>query len=811
MAKANRVIEDKSVIYEKPLEQVMHESMIPFSEYVILDRALPRVEDGLKPVQRRILYSMYELGITPDKPYRKCARIVGDCLGKYHPHGDSSVYGALARMAQPYNMRKVLIDGQGNFGSVDGDNPAAMRYTEARLSPLAMELLRDIEKDTVNMQWNFDDTTKEPETLPGRFPNLLVNGADGIAVGLATNIPTHNLNEVIDGTIALIDRPKMKLEELMEIIKAPDFPTGGTLIVGEELKTAYETGKGKVVMRAKIHIEDAENDKKNIVITELPYQVAKAPLLQQILKLSEEKKEILGGISAIIDESDRNGMRAVIKVKKDADAQKIVKYLYKQTRLEINFNINMVAIAEGKPKQMGLIEILTYYIDYQREVIIRRANFDLKAARQRAEIVEGLLIAIRNIDEVIRIIKKSPSVSQASAALRERFGLSERQAQAILEMKLRRLTGLDVEALETELKELKKRIEELVALLASKRLQNNLMKTELTEVKKAHKTPRMSTVQSESGKEIEIEYHSDEVAYKEGVLVLNANGNLKFVQGRGFAQAQRRAADSSGADSVCVQAEYVNNRQKIYAFGSSGNCYKLSIDDLPEKKWREKGASIASLDKDAPADDRIVAVFASENVPLGELLIFTENGMVKRSPWEEYNVAKSCYKAINLTGDKVLSVQTVVPDTRIFTATADGLCLMYGLDEIPVQGRNAGGVKSVKLGDGDKVAAAFQTGDEGEIVVVSDAGYAKRVFAFSFEPSKRYNKGVKIMDLTDKARIAVASYVTVPYDIAVFTEEGVVGVNTEDIRIDSRTGKGKPVAKGVGMKASVHVYEYNKI
>ena len=389
--------------------------MLPYAEYVILDRALPRVEDGLKPVQRRILYTMYDMGLTPDKPHKKSARIVGDCMGKYHPHGDSSVYDAMVRMAQDFNMRMTLVNGHGNFGSVDGDPAAAMRYTEARLEPLALELLRDIEKDTVRFTLNFDDSLKEPETLPGRFPNLLVNGASGIAVGLATNIPPHNLGEVIDGIVAYIDNPKIKLFEMMKYIKAPDFPTGGYIVAGE-LVQAYETGSGKILLRAKVNIEEGDNDKKLIVITELPYQVNKAKLLTKIAELREEKKDMLGGISEITDESDRNGMRAVIKVKKDADVEKILAALYKYTDLECTFGINMVAIADGKPQQMGLLDIIRHYVAYQREVVLRRTKFDLAQAKERCHILEGLIIAVRNIDEVIEIIKTSESVPVARSA-----------------------------------------------------------------------------------------------------------------------------------------------------------------------------------------------------------------------------------------------------------------------------------------------------------------------------------------------------------------------------------------------------------
>ena len=411
MGQEKEVKENTSKLIVQTMEDVMRDSMIPYSEAVILDRALPRVEDGLKPVQRRILYTMLQLGITPDKPYRKSARIVGDCLGKLHPHGDSSIYQAMVRMAQSFNMGAILVDGHGNFGSVDGDGAAAMRYTEARLTPLALELLRDIEKNTVRWSWNFDDTILEPDILPGRFPNLLVNGATGIAVGLATNIPPHNLMESIDGVIAYIDDPRISLKEMMKIIKGPDFPTGG-VIIPTELEKAYSTGKGKIQIRAKLHIEN-DGDKKIIVIDELPYQVNKAQLLENIIKVREEKKGVLTGITDVVDESDRSGTRAVIKVKRDYNPKEIVNMLFKCTNLSVNFSFNMVAIADGKPQLMGLLDIIAYYVNYQREVVLRRTRYELDAAKKREHILQGLVIAVRNIDEVIAIIKASPNTTAA--------------------------------------------------------------------------------------------------------------------------------------------------------------------------------------------------------------------------------------------------------------------------------------------------------------------------------------------------------------------------------------------------------------
>ena len=462
-------------VYVQSIEEVMPGSMLPYAEFVILDRALPRVEDGLKPVQRRILYTMYEMGLTPEKPHKKSARIVGDCMGKYHPHGDSSVYDAMVRMAQPFNMRMTLVNGHGNFGSVDGDPAAAMRYTEARLEPLALELLKDLDMETVPFSFNFDDSLLEPDLLPGHFPNLLVNGANGIAVGLATNIPTHNLGEVIDGCCAYIDKPAMSLNEMMKYIPGPDFSTGG-YIIANELKQAYETGKGKITMRAKYNVEQGEYGKKLIVITELPYQTNKAELLRKIMLLREDKKELLSGIAEIVDESDRSGMRAVIAVKKDGDVDAILNFLFKYTDLQCTFGINMVAIAGGKPRQLGLLDIIKYYTQYQRSVVLRRCKYELKEALARCHILEGLIIGVHNVDEVVKIIKTSESTPDARRRLMERFELSEKQAQAILDLRLARLAKLEVTKLEKELADLRKRIEELEKIIADKNLQYAIVK-----------------------------------------------------------------------------------------------------------------------------------------------------------------------------------------------------------------------------------------------------------------------------------------------------------------------------------------------
>ena len=793
-----------TVVYDVVFEDVMHNSMLPYSENVILDRALPRVEDGLKPVQRRILYAMHEMGLTPDKPYKKSARIVGDCLGKYHPHGDSSVYGAMVRMAQSFSMRMKLVDGHGNFGSVDGDPPAAMRYTEARMSPLALELLRDLDKDTVTWSPNFDDSMEEPNMLPGRFPNLLVNGATGIAVGLATNIPPHNMGESIDAVVATIDNPKITTKELLQIVHGPDFPTGGFIIPVDSLESIYETGKGKIKIRARVHIED-DGGKKNIVITEMPYQVSKTDVLKAVAKLREDNKELLSGINEIVDESDKSGMRAVIKLKREADAGKIVSFLFKKTNLELGYSINMVAIAGGKPEQMGLKDILTYYIAYQREVIVRRTTFDLKAAKQRAEIVRGLLIAIRNIDEVIRIIKASESTQKAKQALRERFDLTEDQTQAIVDMRLKALTHLEVGKLEQELAELEKRIAYLTAVLASPRRQYNVIKDEILQIKKNMNSARMSVILSEDeGEKIELPTEEEAVSYRDGVLVQSTAGTLRFMSQKNYSALVKEAPALNGELPVCAEA--VNNKGWLYVFTDRGNIAKIDITDVPEKKWKDRGMTLSQFNAEIHIDEKPIKIMFFGSTPVGELLFFTKKGIVKRSDWNDYTSMRGAGSAIILgEGDSLINVEQVGENTNVLEVTKGGLCLVYGVDEVPVQGRKAAGVKGVKLGDGDSVAFGGQIDDEGEIIVVSSNGYAKRVISSTLDPGSRYLKGVKIIEL-DRGEVFYVGTVKMPYDLAVSSGGETTLLNTENIRIDTRTTKGKLLYKA-GVSAVVKVLE----
>ena len=787
--KENKNLQYTAAVYDVVFEEVMHNSMLPYSENVILDRALPRVEDGLKPVQRRILYAMHEMGLTPDKPYKKSARIVGDCLGKYHPHGDSSVYGAMVRMAQPFSMRMKLVDGHGNFGSSDGDPPAAMRYTEARMSPLALELLRDLDKDTVTWSPNFDDSMEEPNMLPGRFPNLLVNGASGIAVGLATNIPPHNMGEAIDAVVAVIDNPKITTAELLKVIHGPDFPTGGFVIPVDSMESIYETGKGKLKLRARLHIED-DGGKKNIVITEMPYQVSKAEVLKAVAKLRDDNKELLGGISEIADESDKTGMRAVIRLKREADAGKIVSILFKKTNLELGYSVNMVAIAGGKPEQMGLKDILTYYVAYQRDVIVRRTTFDLKAAKQRAEIVRGLLIAIRNIDEVIRIIKSSESTPKAKIALRERFDLTDDQAQAIVDMRLKALTHLEVGKLEEELAELEKRIAYLSAILASPRRQYGVIKDEILQIKKAMNSPRVSVIlDGENGERIELPTAEEAVSYRDGVLVRSTEGTLRFMSQKNWSALVKDAAALKG--ELPAEAVAVNNKGWIYVFTDRGNIARLDITDVTERRWKEKGMNLTQFNRELHPDEKPVKLMFFPSTPVGELVFFTRGGMVKRSDWNDFTSMRTAGGAIILgEGDRLINVENVDDDLNVLEVTAGGLCLVYRVTEIPVQGRKAAGVRGVKLNDGDKIAFGGQIDDEGEIIVMTDAGYMKRVIASTIDPGARYLKGVKIVEM-DKGTVVYIGTVKMPYDLAVNSGGDTFVVNTEDIRLDTRTTKGK--------------------
>ncbi len=801
--------EPQGTLFVTPLEEVLPASMLPYAEFVILDRALPRVEDGLKPVQRRILYTMYEMGLTPDKPHKKSARIVGDCMGKYHPHGDSSVYDAMVRMAQDFNMGRTLVNGHGNFGSVDGDPAAAMRYTEARLEPISLELLRDLEKNTVPFSLNFDDTLKEPDMLPGRFPNLLVNGASGIAVGLATNIPPHNLAECIDGAVAYIDKPTIRLNEMLQYIKAPDFPTGG-YIIANELNQAYKTGKGRILLRAKVRVEDGEGDRKNIVITELPYQVNKSALLRKIAELREEKKEELAAVTKVSDESDREGIRAVVEVR-GGDVNKILKVLYKYTDLEVTFGMNMVAIAGGKPMLMGLMDIIRYYVNYQREVVLRRTKFDLAQAKERCHILEGLIVAVRNIDEVVKIIKNADSTADARDKLRKRFDLSERQAQAILDLRLARLTKLEVFKLEEELARLKELIERLTAIVNSQRRQYEVVKEELLEIKKKYKTPRKSVLVF-SEDEAEAERADVKAPGVGSVVCITADGKLKCVTERNFSASNKTIGPASKLGAVVRETIHVVSDEQLMVVSDLGNCYRLTGERIG-CKFSDAGFALKDLFPDAAENERPVALFRGETGG-GNLLFITRMGMLKKTAWSEYAVGKSVFQGIRLNeGDRLVCVQ---PDAEeegvtVFFVSRGGMCLNAKKDDIPLQGRVAGGVKGMNLKDGDEVVFASQIDGEGEIIVAASDGRYKRVIAAQIDPLPRYRKGVQIVSLKN-AHVVFADYVTVPYVLAAVKDDGgMEEIVTEDIPIDGTNTRGRAL-KGVKWKPlQVFAMKYREI
>ena len=740
--------DDKTPVVEEnilsvPMEEVMHMSMIPYAEHVIMDRAIPRVEDGMKPVQRRILFTMNELGITPDTPYRKCARIVGDCLGKYHPHGDSSVYDALVRLAQDFSMRGTLVDGHGNFGSVDGDSAAAMRYTEARMTPLAMLMLKDIDKDTVPFRLNFDDTLKEPDMLPASFPNLLVNGAGGIAVGLATNIPPHNLRESINAVIAQIDNPDITVDELMQIIPAPDFPTGGILLNTPELRAAYETGRGKLLLRAKTHIEDGTAGRKLIVITEIPYQVNKSAMLEKILRLSEEKKAALGCIYDIRDESDRTGMRAVIELRKDADVDKVLAYLFKYSDMQVTFGVNMVAIADGKPRLLSLRRMIRYYIRHRKNVITARTQYELDKAKARAHILEGLMIAVDNLDEVIQLIRKSENPKAAKAGLMERFGLTEIQAQAILDMRLQRLTGLEILALRKEYAELLKTIAELEAILNDEKKLMNVIKKELKAVADQFGDDRRTTIE-EVHNVVEALVKEEKVA-EEALVTFSREGYLR----RSWPKAKKAAQTEDGQpDDPPVYSFETDTEHTLFFFTNIGNCYQLNVGALPEmNKPKDRGSLLSGVLAGLENGEEpvyLMCATAEELNSLPDLLFVTSRGQLKRSAASEYAVKRSKFGALNLReGDSLHAVLSLDVSSDVLMISETGMCIRFHADQVPAMGRVSGGVKGMTLDPSDRILWVGQPAAADQLLLFTERGFGKRVPYTDYEPQARGGKGVK--------------------------------------------------------------------
>jgi len=797
MSKKDKINEIKNIVptgqlLHKTVEEVLSSSMLPYSEYVILDRALPRVEDGLKPVQRRILYDMLIQGLTPDQEFRKCAGVVGDVLGKFHPHGDSSVYGALARMAQDFVMGETLIQGHGNFGSIDGDSPAAYRYTECKLSPLAMELMKDIDKDTVNFSLNFDDRLKEPDYMPGSFPNLFVNGAMGIAVGLATNIPTHNLGEMIDGCVAYIDNPNIELDEMLKYIKGPDFPTGGVICPGNEMREAYLTGRGKVPIRAKFHTEDEKNGKTNIVITEIPYQVNKADLLQSIGALKEKMKDELNDIVEIADESSSEGVRAVITLKKDADVDNIIAILLKHTDMQINFNYNVVAIANGSPKQLGLLDYLNYYVNFQLDVIVRRTKFDLERARARAHILEGLCIAIANIDEVIRIIKTSASTADAKAKLMQRFLLTDVQTQAILDMRLSRLTNLETEKLQQELAQLRKDIAEFEAILASKSKQFKVIKKEMLAIKEKYAKDRKTTLVSE--------FENYNVTPIEKLLdtecvVAVSNDGLKL---KALDIKQVNNANATfGYDNINALHKFITHtsmNSSVCVFTNFGNFFKVPVRNIPNSKFIQKGTMFSQI-TNAETKEKIVALFDEKDMLSNpELIMTTQDGYIKRVETNEYETLKSGSIALKLKDfDRVVSVQINDNLPSILMVSSDGMAVNCEYKSVPLTKRNSGGVIGISLNDGAKTIFASQVNTLDRVLVITPDGSAKKFSLNEIPVGARNRKGLKITSGKEEIFGIISPIIT--GEVVLDCKDGIHSIDVNSIAISSRTSACKPLVK----------------
>jgi len=774
------------------IEDEMKKSFIDYAMSVIVSRALPDVRDGLKPVHRRILYSMHELGLSPDKGFRKSARIVGDVLGKYHPHGDSSVYEAMVRMAQDFSIRYLLVEGHGNFGSIDGDSPAAMRYTEARMSRIAMEMLADINKDTVDFMPNFDETLKEPTVLPSKFPNLLVNGSSGIAVGMATNIPPHNLGEVIDGVIALIDNPDIPIDDMMKYIKGPDFPTGGLILGKQGIRDAYATGKGKILIRARTAIEELPNNRSRIIISEIPYQVNKAKLIEKIAELVRDKK--LEGISDIRDESDREGMRIVIEVKKDANPNVVLNYLFKHTQMQETFGVIMLALVDGQPKIMNLKEILFHYINHQKDVLIRRTRYDLEKAEARAHILEGLLIALDNIDEVINIIRSSRTIQIAKDALMERFGLSERQAQAILDMRLQRLTGLEREKLVAEYEEIKKTIQYLKDVLANDSMQYGIIKEELMVIKSKYNDERRTEITSAPG-EIDIEDLIDE---HDVVVTLTHFGYVKRTPLSTYKSQKRGGKGITGLqtrDEDFVQDLFVTStHQRLLFFTSLGKVYELEAYEIPEAGRQARGTAIINLLQLVPGE-RIEAVIPVDDIEDEKyLLMATRKGLVKKSSLKEYqNIRKGGLIAITLReDDELVGVKLTNGHQEVMLASRKGMAIRFNETDVRPMGRTAMGVKGMELDEDDYVIGMELVIDDGYVLAISEKGYGKRTPVDEYRVQNRGGKGILTMHITDKTGYLVGlKMVREDEDLMIINSNGIIiRIKIKDISVVGRNTQG---------------------
>ena len=779
------------------LESEMKKSFIAYAMAVNVSRAIPDVRDGLKPVHRRILFDMNELGLTSDKPYRKCALIVGDVLGKYHPHGDISVYDALVRLAQDFSIRCTLVDGHGNFGSVDGDPPAAYRYTEARLSKIANEMIRDIDKNTVDFYPNFDDTREQPTVLPARYPNLLVNGSDGIAVGMATSIPPHNLGEVIDGTVALLDDPDIDIEQLMEYIPAPDYPTGALIMGRSGIKKAYRTGRGNAIIRSRVEIEESHNGKSRLIVTEIPYQVNKANLIMAIADLVKQKK--VEGISDIHEQSDRDGMRIVIEVKKDVNPQVVLNLLYKHTQLQISNSMIMLALVDGTPKICNLKEILEAYVKHQKSVVTRRTQYDLDKALEREHIVKGLVIAQANIDEVVAIIRSSPDRQTSAARLMERFDLSDKQTNAILDMRLHRLNQLAVHELQEELDELEKEIADYRDILATPQRVVDIIKTELLEIKDKYNDPRRSEI-SYDYSDIDIE---DLIEQEDIVVSITHNGYIKRMSTDEY-KVQRRggvgvSAHKTKEEDFVENVLATNTHEDILFFTNKGKVYRCRGYQIPEAGKNSKGRAIVNL-LNLEAGETVNAYVPVPKGSEGYLMMATKHGLIKKTKLEEFVRIQSNGKiAISLVdGDELIGVQLTKGGQDILMASSGGKCIRFSEDDVRPTGRTSQGVRSIRLDDGEQVVDMTIVKDGCEALTITQNGYGKRTDISEYRRQGRAGGGVKVGALNDKTGGVVNLKLVDPEndDVIIISDNGVIiRVRAGEISKMSRNTQGVKVMR----------------
>ena len=788
---------ERDKLVEIKIEDEMRNSYLDYAMSVIVSRALPDVRYGLKPVHRRILYAMDELGMTPDKQYRKSARVVGDVLGKYHPHGDSSVYGAMVRLAQDFNTRYLLVDGHGNFGSVDGDGAAAMRYTESRMTKIATEMLRDINKDTVSFRPNFDETLQEPTVLPSRFPNLLVNGSSGIAVGMATNIPPHNLREIIDGLSMMIDDPEIVVDDLMKVIKGPDFPTGGIIMGKEGIRKAFRSGRGKVTLRAVAEIEESSRGKHSIIVSEIPYQVNKSNLIEKIAEYVRDKK--LEGISDLRDESDREGMRIVIELKRDANPNIVLNNLYKHTQLQTTFGIINLALVNGEPKVLNIKEMLYYYLEHQKDIIIKRTKYDLNKAEERAHIVEGLKIALDNIDEIIKIIRGSGDDQEARDSLMSRFALSEKQAQAILDMRLKRLTGLERDKLEEEYEALIKEINRLREILASERLVMNIIKEELLEIKEKYGDMRRTRIMAASH-EINLE---DMIEDEDVVITLTHFGYIKRMP-EGTYKPQRRGGRGIIAltkrEEDFVEDLYITSTHStILFFTNKGKVYSLKAYEIPEAGRQAKGTAIVNL-LNLTGDEKVSAIIPLyKHNPEDNLVLITRQGIIKKTGLDQFeNIRKSGLIAVSLhDSDELISVKLTDGSNDLIVVTKKGMAIRFSEKDVRNMGRSAMGVKGITLNEDDVVVAMEIVDEERNLLVISENGYGKRTPLTEYRIQNRGGKGLITYSIKEKTGDIVSAKVVSDHDeVMMISLNGIViRIGVSEISIMGRSTQGVTLMK----------------